>query len=658
MRATGVGARHPATGRRARLGVALAVSVISVLLVAVPASPAVAATKVPGIDVSKWQGDVDWTAVASTPVRFVIMRATIGNTPTTPRSVDERYEEYLVGATANGLVVGAYHRANVGRADGDAIGEADYFVNHAQIAAGDVLPVLDIEERHGLTVEELQDWVRTWVQRVFARTGVRPMIYTSPNFWSVNMGGTTWFADHGYPLWIAHWGVPAPSVPAENWGGHGWTFWQWTSTGHVSGIVPNVDRDRFNGTGLLRGKIASLEVTPRAGGAVSGARIDCGSGGSTCERLANPDTLLTLAAIPDPGASLLRWTGDCNGAGSSPTCDVDALGAKEVSAVFGYPVHVEHQGSGAGTVSSSPARIECGTTCTAPFAVGSTVTLTAEADSASVFVGWGGGCSGGGATCSFPVSSPTDVVATFASVVSVEQDGAGTGFGWGRVPDPAAIGGSYRWERRAGASATYAFTGGAVTLFTMSGPAMGKGRIRIDGSVVGTFDGYAPAVGGGVRHRFEGQGPGPHALTVEVLGTKRPAATGTRVAVDALRWGGQTRRDPSPASAAWATTANGSASGGTFAISDARSAFARLGFTGTGVSLRTLRGPGMGRAQVWLDGSLVKVVDLYAPAAAFATVPLTSGLEDGAHTVRIVALGTHRAASAGNAVVVDRWLVI
>jgi hypothetical protein len=66
----------------------------------------------------------------------------------------------------------------------------------------------------------------------------------------------------------------------------------------------------------------------------------------------------------------------------------------------------------------------------------------------------------------------------------------------------------------------------------------------------------------------------------------------------------------------------------------------------------------MGRAEVWMDGVVVKTVDLYAPARAFATVPLASGLADGPHTVRVVVLGRHRAASSGNAVVVDRWVVI
>ena len=286
------------------------------------------------------------------------------------------------------------------------------------------------------------------------------------------------------------------------------------------------------------------------------------------------------------------------------------------------------------------------------------MTLTAEPDSASAFAGWSDGCTGGAPLCSFSVDAPTTVTATFESVVSVEQDGAGTGFAWGRTADPHAIGGSYRWERRAGATATFAFTGGAVTLFTISGPSMGRMRIRIDGATVGTFDGFANALTAGVKHRFGALGPGAHDLSVEVLGTKRPAAAGTRVAVDALRWGGLTRGNPAASSVAWATRADPSASAGTYAISDARAASTKLAFTGSGVSLRTLRGPAMGRAEVWLDGAFVRVVDLYTANPAYAVISLASGLTDGPHTVRgRWSLGTHRAASAGNAVAVDRWLV-
>lgn len=248
-------------------------------------------------------------------------------------------------------------------------------------------------------------------------------------------------------------------------------------------------------------------------------------------------------------------------------------------------------------------------------------------------------------------------MATFESVVSVEQDGAGASFGWGRTSHPVAVGGSYRWERRSGASATYRFSGSAATLFTVSGPLMGRGRVEIDGTAAATFDGYARRVTR-VADRFDHLGPGRHTLRVVVLGTKRPAAGGTRVAVDALRWAGHTHADPPPATAAWATVTNAGASGGTYAISDARAASTRLRFVGTGAAVRTRRGPAMGRAAVWVDGTFVKVVDLHARATAFAKVRLVSGLADRRHTVRVVVLGTRRPGSAGNGVAIDRWFVI
>jgi GH25 family lysozyme M1 (1,4-beta-N-acetylmuramidase) len=648
---TGVARRaQRPSARLARAGSAFLVSAGLVLLPA-PAR-AVEPSRVPGIDVSKWQGDVDWAAVAATRIRFVIMRSTIGDTGATPLSVDPRYGEYLAGATANGLVVGAYHRANVGRLDGDAEEEADWFVDLSQIEGGDVIPVLDIEETHGLSVLEMQDWVRAWVTRVHARTGVRPMVYSSPYFWRTNMGDTAWFATNGYPLWIAHWGVEDPDVPAQEWAGLSWTYWQWTSTGSVDGISTAVDRDRFEGPNLLHGTIASVMVTPKAGGVVTGARIRCGGGDVRCTRLANPDTTLTLTATPDPGAALLRWTGACAGAGTSPSCDVIALGDVTASAIFGYPLSVDVTGTGGGTVTSSPAGIDCGADCQETVAAGSTVTLSADPDSASAFEGWGGACVGTDPTCTVDVSAVTAVSASFGSVVSVEEDGAGTGYTWGRTVDAGAIGGSYRWDRRAGASTTFAFSGGGVTLYMRSGPAMGEALVEIDGAVVATLDGYAPSTTGS-RTRFGGLAAGDHELTVTVLGTKRAAARGTRVAVDALRWGGTLRRDP-VATATWASIAT---TGGSAAITEVPEATARLRFDGTGVSARLVRGPGMGRAQLWLDGVLLRTVDLYAAGVGVSTVDVAAGLADRSHVVRLVVVGTHRAASTGSAVAIDGWVV-
>ena len=111
--------------------------------------------------------------------------------------------------------------------------------------------MLDIEVNGGLGVSALQQWVRDWLDEVYAQTGRRATIYTSPSFWRTSMGDTQSIALAGYTtLWIANWNVNSPSVPAGNWAGYGWSFWQYSSTGSVSGISGNVDLDRAKSTDL------------------------------------------------------------------------------------------------------------------------------------------------------------------------------------------------------------------------------------------------------------------------------------------------------------------------------------------------------------------------------------------------------------------------
>jgi GH25 family lysozyme M1 (1,4-beta-N-acetylmuramidase) len=74
------------------------------------------------------------------------------------------------------------------------------------------------------------------------------MIYVSPSFWVDKMTDTTALADAGDPLWIAHWYVQAPTLPASEWDGLGWSLWQWTDRGSVGGIGGRVDMDLLNGT--------------------------------------------------------------------------------------------------------------------------------------------------------------------------------------------------------------------------------------------------------------------------------------------------------------------------------------------------------------------------------------------------------------------------
>lgn len=626
--------------RRVLLALVLA---SSVLLPVVPRN-ASAASRVAGVDVSIWQGVVDWNAVAATSTRFVIMRAVKGR-----HYVDPTYATNLAGATAAGLVVGAYHRATPSAAAGDARAEANHFLSVARNAAGDLIPALDIEETGGLNPEDLTGWVKTWVTRVRHVLGVRPMLYASPYFWRTKMGDSTWFATHGYPLWIANWNVRSPDVPAGDWNGQGWTFWQWTSTGSVNGISTAVDRDRYDGTDLIGARIASVTITAPIGGTVTGTKINCGPATSRCDRLASPGDELTLEAVPDADSVFLGWTGACAPAGTTPVCTVTALGDIAVSAVFGYTLDVGTTGTGGGTVVSDPAGLDCAPTCAAVFPAGSDVTLAAAADSASAFVSWGGACAGSGLQCTVTLDGPSVVTARFDATTTLGEEDPGTAFGWGRSRDPIAYGGAYRWERRADASISFAIHGSAVTLLTLGGPAMGKARVRVDGAVVGRLDGYAPSLRSGVEHRFTQLGSGDHVLTVTALGTKRAKATGTRVAVDALRFGGALQANPKPTAAAWHGATHPAATGGTYVVSGAAGAIASLAFVGTGVTLQTAVGPSMGRAELWVDGVLARTISLRGSALEFGVTRTVTGLEDAAHTLRIVVLGGD--------LVVDGWVV-
>ena len=205
-------------------------------------APTINPAYVEGIDVSHWQGTIDWAAVAAAGKRFAYLKASDSFD-----FVDATYATNRAQAKANGLLVGAYHFARPDATAGDAVAEADHFVDTATPASGELLPVLDLEVTGGLAATDLQAWVKAFMQRVYDRTGLRAAIYTSPSFWSSKMGNTGWFAANGYvTLWIAHWtSGPAPTLPASNWGGRGWSFWQYTSDGTVPGIAGRVDLDRY-----------------------------------------------------------------------------------------------------------------------------------------------------------------------------------------------------------------------------------------------------------------------------------------------------------------------------------------------------------------------------------------------------------------------------
>ena len=204
-----------------------------------------------------WNRYPDWSQAQAAGVRFVIAKATQGRT-----WVDPSYARNKAQAEALGIAFTAYHYAVPGWSSRDARVQADHFVATAALGGKNLVPALDLEKTGGLPPTRLQRWVKMFLEEVEARLGVKPLIYTSPSFWHTYMANTTWFADNGYRLWIAHWGVPQPRVPANGWSQRGWTFWQQSSSGTIDGFSGHVDHDVLFGASIKALRIRNNLTTP------------------------------------------------------------------------------------------------------------------------------------------------------------------------------------------------------------------------------------------------------------------------------------------------------------------------------------------------------------------------------------------------------------
>jgi lysozyme len=203
-----------------------------------------------GIDVSHWQGTVDWQRVAGDGVSFVFIKATEGGDYTDPA-----FAANWAGAARAGVARGAYHfyRPQTG-----AAAQAQHFLRTVQLRAGDLPPVLDVEVTDGQSAGAIAAGVRTWLETVERATGRRPIVYTRASFWTSQMG-----AGFGaYPLWVAHYGAASPAVPS---GWSGWTFWQHSDSGRVAGISGNVDLNWFRGGWAELQALIQTGAVPAAG---------------------------------------------------------------------------------------------------------------------------------------------------------------------------------------------------------------------------------------------------------------------------------------------------------------------------------------------------------------------------------------------------------
>ena len=577
-----------------------------------PATPVLAPPPgaVPGIDVSHHQGVIDWSQVAGSGQRFAFAKATEGRT-----FVDPNYAFNKSGAEMSGVVFGAYHFARPDGTANDAVIEADHFVDVAQLEPGDLIPVLDIERTGGLSQAQVTQWILAWLDRVTERVGVRPMVYTSPHGWETRTGDTTAVADAGYTvLWVAHWGVSSPTVPGGNWSGNGWTFWQYGNCGTVPGVDGCVDVDWYE-TGSFDPVMipAPDDVPPSATFALPATPAEPVSiTFSEVVHQVTPENAFVW--IPSTGTYPdLELT--CR---SGKGADVDCVSGNVRTAL------VRPLGS---------------------FVLGETYEAVVNPAIAPVLVVDRSGN---------PVSTTTQ---GFATPTEVEEDSPAISYAWRTTSNTRAQGGSYAVEHRAGATASFAFAGGSVAWYTATGPNQGKAAVSIDGVAKGTFDHYAARPAFGVARTFDGLGSGEHTITIRVLGRARGRATDTQVVVDAFRRGGELVATPD-LDATWGVVERGSASGGSLGSSDLARSSAEVTFRGTGIDWFTYRGPDQGRAEVYVDGLLVRTVDNYAASPAFGVARSFTGLTDDIHTLRIVVLARARPAASGELVSIDRFSIV
>jgi lysozyme len=194
-----------------------------------------------GIDVSKWQGEIDWRQVAGSGVSFAFIKATEGGDV-----ADDRFIDNWDGARAAGVPRGAYHYFYFCRPAGE---QARWFIEHVPREPGALPPVLDVEWNHRSRTCPMRPpagavraEMATFLAEVGRHYGVRPVIYTTVDFWRDN---ELWRVG-GHEFWLRSVaGHPAEVYPAQPW-----SFWQYTGTGHVPGIAGYADINVFAGDPL------------------------------------------------------------------------------------------------------------------------------------------------------------------------------------------------------------------------------------------------------------------------------------------------------------------------------------------------------------------------------------------------------------------------
>ena len=193
-----------------------------------------------GVDVSKYQGDIDWQAVKESGVAFAFIKASEGGDRT-----DSKFQYNWAAAKAAGVPRGAYHFVYWCRLPHEEVGN---FINTVPNDPDALPPVLDVEatpeskscKRTLYRDEALRD-MRAMLEMMERHYGKRPIIYSSVDFYQAILHSN---ALSEYPIWVRS----TKYHPVVRYGDRKWTFWQYRSDGHVPGIGNAVDQNAFNGS--------------------------------------------------------------------------------------------------------------------------------------------------------------------------------------------------------------------------------------------------------------------------------------------------------------------------------------------------------------------------------------------------------------------------
>lgn len=241
MKLTGKSRRRTIVG--AIVGVAAAATTALTIIPSAAASNASARPQVSqtaGIDVSNYQGNVNWSSVASHGAKFTYILAT-QSTNFTNRYFTEQYN----GSYQHGIIRGAYHFAVPSASSGAA--QADFFVRHGGgwSKDGKTLPgALDLENIrgysfcYGLSKSAMGAWIKSFSDEYHKKTSRYPVLYTRTSWWDQCVSSAYDFHNTN-PLWIANFNGTSNPLP-YHWGVE--TIWQYADSGSLPG-----DQDRFNG---------------------------------------------------------------------------------------------------------------------------------------------------------------------------------------------------------------------------------------------------------------------------------------------------------------------------------------------------------------------------------------------------------------------------